>query len=837
MKKLLMVTLLLLLISAFASCNSYDVEGKPEVASNPAKKVFSYYPWGGNNNQQEKPDNETGDDEVANDDEVTDDAADNEVVDNETPDDVVVDDAQDDVVADEDNEVVSDDDTTIVFKNDTEKTDDSEPTDGNEPPADNNTGSGEDLTEVFEIYNRGVTGELKIAKINILDQDGNRIEDIENNNYKNLFKMQIQKTNGSGIADNTNLSWGSKVLTFDNLTADAAVKISSLCPLDPNNPGVCKESFKATKYNSKFKVLLTYSKNAAETLKNAPPADLKLAGDFAIEVCTNDTGKDKSITCPEGSSSYKIQITRQPNKPPKPIIHVTFDFTTGGPMSYRNIKDEVSMNLKETCVSDPEAPSQCLADWEERYYIKYKWEMKQSPTPLRQESALQLPDSSGTAGQWLADEGNDNPKRAEFTGLMVTPRRYLEDENPDFKESTCTSECGDEPTNTGDKFYFMDLSNFLLCRQKYCEKTKTRFYKVNIQAETVDKETDLVSDTAEITVVPKIIPQARVVAQLTWVEGFKTKTESESDKEGTKIDLDIHLIKRSSLEAGTWSYTPTDGVMCTTQQFEGMSYSPTEDLDNDGKPDYEKYFRHDDCHFADQGLEAVDGQNITETIAWNATFDLDNTWGGNNYENPETIGLGPIEDKDGDGKPDKQIIDDQYLVVVSYSYCTSKNFPASLDVDNLKWDTCCDPNSPDCNGDGSAHEVHARVDILIDGFEAARPERTQGGNVIRPKDNYSESSKLFTIKPDEWKVIAAIKWDGSLPGPESNPSYEGDAIVSDVPMTDEEIEVDAANYKTCKFDISLCELVPVWDTDAYYGFVSAPQNPADETSPPVGECY
>jgi len=821
MKKLLMVTLLLLLVSAFASCNSYDVEGKPEVASNPAKKVFAYYPWG-NSGQVDETDNET-----TNDNEIVDE----EEPDNELPDEAVVDDVQDETIVDEDPDTaIPDDDITIVFKAETE-VDDTDATDGNEPPADNNeTPSGDDLTEVFEIYNRGVTGELKIAQINVLDPDGNKIELSDSSTFKNLFKMQIQQTTDGIVAGNT--TWGSKLLTFDNINADAAARIASLCPLnlDPAVEGVkeCKKSFNELKYNPKFKILLTYNKNAAESLKNNPPAGITLAGDFAIEVCTNDTSKDKSMTCPAGTSSYKIQITRQPNKPPKPIIHVTFDFTTGGPMSYRNIKDEVSMNLKDTCVSDPEKPSQCLANWSDRYYIKYKWEMKQSPTPLREESSLALPDSSGTAGQWLQDLGGDNPKRAEFTGLMVTPRRYS-DANPDFNESTCTSECGEEPTNLEDKFYFMDLSEFLLCRQKYCEKTRTRYYKVNIQAETVDKETDLVSDTEEITVVPKIIPQARVVAQLTWVEGYKTKTESESTTmEGTKIDLDIHLIKRSSLEAGTFGYTPTDGVMCTSQQYVDFNYSPTEDFDGDGKPDYEKYFRHDDCSFADQGVDVV--QDVSETINWHATFDLDNRWGGNNYENPETIGLGPIEDKDGDGKPDKQIKDDQYLVIVGYSYCSPQNFADST------WNTCCNPGA-DCNGDGSCYEVHARVDILIDGFEAARPERTQNGATIRPADSYLETSKLFTIKPGEWKVIAAVKWDNSLPGPESNPSYDGDAIVSDIAMTDEGIEIDAVSYKTCNFELSFCELVPVWDPEAYYAFVAQPIDPTDDQSASIGECH
>ena len=46
MKKLLVVSLLSIIVLLFISCNTYDVEGKPEVAANPAKKVFAYYPWG-----------------------------------------------------------------------------------------------------------------------------------------------------------------------------------------------------------------------------------------------------------------------------------------------------------------------------------------------------------------------------------------------------------------------------------------------------------------------------------------------------------------------------------------------------------------------------------------------------------------------------------------------------------------------------------------------------------------------------------------------------------------------------------------------------------------------
>ncbi len=515
---------------------------------------------------------------------------------------------------------------------------------------------------------------------------------------------------------------------------------------------------------------------------------------------------------------------------PQPIISVKFDETVGGPVSYRNIKDDVKMNLEGTCVSDPDNNGKCLADWSEKYYIKYKWEMVESPTPDMYGSQLDLYESHGVAGNWFPDYANENPKLAKFTGLMVTPRISDED-NPDLDESKCESECGEKPSNVQDASFPVDHSEFVICSQKYCEKKKTTYYKVKIQAVTVDLETGDNSETSEVTVVPQIISHARVIAQLTWKQGFATKTEAESDMEGTKTDLDIHMIKRSSLEAATFGYTPTDGVMCTSMQFEGMNYSPTEDIDGDEKPDYESFFRHDDCYFADQGFDNIYGQPVTETVAWNATFDLNNTWGGGNYKNPETIGLGTITDENGDGKPDKDIIDDQYLVVVNYAFCTPKGF------EDTSWNTCCNPADSSCNGDGSAYEIDARVDILIDGVPAPRAERVDGEDVLRPADNYSETSRSFKIRPDEWKVVAVIKWDSSLPSPVDNPKFTGDAVVSDVAMPDAGIETDASSYKTCRFDVTLCEVTPIWDVQEYYSWVDSPQNPDDETSPSNGDCY
>ncbi|HPS30563.1 MAG TPA: hypothetical protein PLZ43_09935 [bacterium] len=682
-------------------------------------------------------------------------------------------------------------------------------------PWDYNNELSEDITQEFEIFNRG-DAELKIIKINLLDPDGNPISEITDSNYKKLFQIQIQKTSG-GIATE---GWNEKLLAFDNLTAKEDSNIASLCPLDPNDieSGKCRDGLSKDKYNSQFKIMLSYNRSAAEALTKNPPSDFRVSGDFIIEVCTNDRFKQKTSTCGSNATSYKIQVTRQPNKPPKPVIKVLFEYTVGGAMSYRNIKDIVSMNLKNTCVSDPEKPESsriCLANWEERYYIKYKWEMTESPTPFIEKSQIKLPESSGRSGQWLPDSGYSDPKRGEFTGLMITPRRYAE-ENPDYDETVCTDTCENtEPTNTTDEFYFLDLSNYLICRQKYCEKFKTKYYKVNIQAETVDKQTDLVSDTAEVTVLPKIIPQARVVAQLTWDKGYRTIAEFDSDKDGAQVDLDIHLIKKTSLEAPIYGYSPLEGVLGTTAlpASEAGNFDPTID---------EKYFRHDDCSFSDMGII---GSPEYQTIAWNASLDIDNKWGGNNFETPETIGLGPIEDKDGNGIPDDSIMDDQYLVVVNYFNCTSKYADGK--------NRCLE----DYKEEDSAYEVNTRVEVFVDGVDVPRPARIESGIEARPADNYSAQTKNFKIRYGEWKVVAIVKWDPTLPSPETNPKYPGDGIVSDVAMTDEGITTDAQGYKTCNYPASEAVLVPIWDEQAYYDFVYAKRDPEDENSPAIGECY
>ena len=310
-------------------------------------------------------------------------------------------------------------------------------------------------------------------------------------------------------------------------------------------------------------------------------------------------------------------------------------------------------------------------------------------------------------------------------------------------------------------------------------------------------------------------PDARVVVKLSWKQGFSSKQESESGLEGTKIDLDLHLIKKHSLEAPKYGYEPEEGMMFTNY-YEPGSHDPYEDSDNDGKPDFEEFFRHDDCSFGDPGQSTVNSQLIISSIGWNAAFELDNQWGGDNYNDPEAITVGHRNNKE----PDRKVFDDQYLIAVHYSYCTP-NF------DDLR-DTC----SSEYDGEDQAYEVDARIEIFIDGEIVPRPEKNW-----RPADNFSKESQDFKIHPGEIKVIGVIKWDNEMADSSMHGGFVSDAIVTDIAMPEHDIETDARAYKTCLFPYAYTYLVPIWDEEAYYKLVYSHQNPNDENSPANGECY
>ena len=142
------------------------------------------------------------------------------------------------------------------------------------------------------------------------------------------------------------------------------------------------------------------------------------------------------------------------------------------------------------------------------------------------DSQLKLPDSNGGPGQWIYDCPGENPKRAEFWALKVTPVRS-DDENSSFDEYKCAEDCGKKPENIEDENYPLQFAEFIKCHQKYCEKFKTKYYKINVQAETVDKKSGNISATTDVTLSRNQLKESDSVS---WKQGFKTKTESTSGK-------------------------------------------------------------------------------------------------------------------------------------------------------------------------------------------------------------------------------------------------------------------------------------------------------------------
>ena len=254
------------------------------------------------------------------------------------------------------------------------------------------------------------------------------------------------------------------------------------------------------------------------------------------------------------------------------------------------------------------------------------------------------------------------------------------------------------------------------------------------------------SDTAEEPDVPNedFNENYRVVIQLAWKQGFASQADA-GTSEGSAVVLDLHLVKKTSIEAESYGFDIKDGLLGTSYRSEDLDESCPMTL-----PECERYWRHDDCSFMDNGFE---GRADGRTIQWNAALISENTWGGGgNYTNPETIALGPTADKDGNGVFDNEIIDDQYLVVVNYADCRSQY------TDGI--DRCV---SSYTGGDG-ANEVDGRLTVFVDGEEVPRLAVDS-----RSDDHYYATTKDFKIKLNEWKVLAVIQWDNSLSGPKSKP--------------------------------------------------------------------
>ncbi|HOW52331.1 MAG TPA: hypothetical protein PLV42_09850 [bacterium] len=650
--------------------------------------------------------------------------------------------------------------------------------------------------EEFVISNKGETGELQIFAINLLSPEG-RIVGASgvDPDISRLFSMERSNVGGNGKVVGGDGAGYTAIegFSFDNKSNAGKFAIAPLCPLvDPLKPtsSKCRSGFDGTRYNTFFKMKVNYKELEGAIYKDMLSRDIKDEGNYALEFCTNDSSKEASpLTCPEGSS-YKVQIYRYPNLPPKPYVGLRYNNPIGGFKDYRVIKDPVNMDISPSCprkegldaetaskcenayvvndtvagvngwwtdekdTGDPKKQyflftqatfeqSCCVENWKDQYCIKYRWELVDTPTPLTPETRITLDAvNKGGEGTWYRNcDDDEDPTIASFKGFMITP-------TPENKN-----------------------------------------YKVQIQAITIDKQTQLESDITEKLDIPNIIPAARVMVQLTWKEGLPTRA-GEDRMEGVAVDVDVHLIKKKGMDACA-TEVGADGLMCTSMKRPGLSGIETA--------------THDDCHFNDLGLNGeyvfTDCNGEFQTIGWYASLDLDTTWGGGNYTNPETINLGPIDDSDRNGQPDVNPFSDDYLVVVNYNKCQNLVQGGS---------------NADCEEGGSAYNVHARLEVFVDGIKAPRAHK-EG----RPDDD--DIARIdFVIRPQEWIVLDHITWDQAL----TTGKWAGDAVVKNP---------DAA-YQPCSFDSSNCTNVSIWDTAAYATWVAA--DPAvDPYVGGGGSCY
>jgi len=465
---------------------------------------------------------------------------------------------------------------------------------------------------------------------------------------------------------------GDPAFTFDNYSnATGRFQIAPICPIkDPLHPTAysypktkenagycrpvpgdptrclneCQTGYGSGDYNRFIKIKVNYKQLETALYKDMIQRDIKDEGNFAIEFCTNDPNKDTtSTTCPEGTS-FKVPIYRFPNLPPKPFIGLRYTLPISGYKDHRVIKDPINMDVSLSCprrddldaateekcekrlisdtVSSDETMSAnefsstcCLPGWQDFYCLEYRWELIETPTPLATETRISLDNIiDGGEGAWYSACGDEDPTLASFKGYMITP-------TPEGK-----------------------------------------YYKVKVSAVTVDKQTQLKSDIVNKIDIPNIIPAARVMVQLTWKEGIPTPAGLDR-QEGVAVDIDLHLVKKGRMNS-CGNSLPGDGLLCTAMTTPTLPGSESHDdchfndLGCNGK--------WGDCNLCSGGSPVSNFQ----TIGWHASLDLDNTWGGADFTSPETINLGPIEDTSPkDGKPDVWPYPDDYLVVVNYNRC------------------------------------------------------------------------------------------------------------------------------------------------------------------------
>ncbi len=462
-----------------------------------------------------------------------------------------------------------------------------------------------------------------------------------------------------------------------------------------------------------------------------------------LAIVENCTTSDSICYYEEGSDATAACVA----KPPVPVIGLRYNDPLSGIKDYRVIKDTVKMDVSLSCpqkedadmtvcdkyisdtiVDDTTASEYafenrcCEPEWSEKYCLKFRWTMIETPTPYTAETRIQLKNIAGAEeGVWYTTCDGQDPTLAFFKAHMLTP----------------TAE-GKE-------------------------------YKVQIEVATVDRLTGVESDIVTRIDAPNIIPNARVMVQLTWKEGLQNRAQ-EDRQEGIAVDLDLHLVKKNGTDAcGVES--GVDGLLCTSMGRPGLPEfaSPT----------------HDDCHFndiGDNGDYAWTGcEGDFKTISWHAALDIDNHWGGGDYTSPETIDLGPIDDIDPkDGQPDMNPFTDDYLLLVNYNRCQNMVQGGS---------------EVDCVEGGANYNVHARVDVFVDGVKVPR----------EGKDAATLARSEFVIRPFEWLAVNLINWDRSKSG-----QWSGDAVVADAPES---------HQKVCQFMLEYCHNTPIWNGTAFETWV------------------
>ncbi len=479
-----------------------------------------------------------------------------------------------------------------------------------------------------------------------------------------------------------------------------------------------------------------------------------------VEDCTKN---DKACYY-EGIDTTAICL----DKPPVPVVALRYQNPLDGIKTHRVIKDNIAIMVSATCpmkenldaatekkcrdslivdaataentLTENSFVQQCCAsDWKEKYCLKFRWATIETPTPYTAETRIQLKNIAGAEeGVWYTTCDGQDPTLAFFKAHMLTP----------------TAE-GKE-------------------------------YKVQIEAATVDRLTGVESDIVAKIDAPNIIPNARVMVQLTWKEGLQNRSQLDR-QEGFRVDLDLHLIKKKGMDFCAVE-SGTDGLLCTAMEtplFPGAGTAT-----------------HDDCHFNDVGDNGgyswANCDSDFKTISWHAALDLGNMWGGGDYTSPETIDLGPIDDIDPkDGQPDVNPFTDDYLLLVNYNYCQNLEEGGS---------------EADCVEGGANYNAHARIDIFVDGVRVPR----------EGKDEATLTRKEFIIRPFEWVAVNLISWDQSKSG-----QWSGDAVVANAPAT---------HQKVCQFLIEYCHNAPIWDWNAFETWVTSDPNVEPYTGG-YGTCY